>query len=139
MPRHPDPDLEERILKAADGLWRRGGARALTMRAVARAADTNTPAVDRRFKNREDLIKGILTRLGDRLRERFQRGKTLEEMADGYLQFAIENPHEYELFHTEAHLMNPPKKRALMPIREFRPNFGFVEQVAARELGGRPE
>src|SRR2546429_426225 len=44
MPRHPDPDLEERILKAAHTLWKRGGERALTMRAVALAAHTNTPA-----------------------------------------------------------------------------------------------
>ena len=44
MPRHPDPDLEERILKAAHALWRRGGDKALTMRVVARAAGTNTPA-----------------------------------------------------------------------------------------------
>ena len=50
MPRHPDPDLEERVLRAADGLWKRGGEHALTMRAVARAAGTNTPAVYRRWR-----------------------------------------------------------------------------------------
>ncbi|PYP82066.1 MAG: TetR/AcrR family transcriptional regulator, partial [Blastocatellia bacterium AA13] len=55
MPRQPDPELEGRILHAADVLWRRGGEQALTMRAVAQAAGTNTPAVYRRFKNREDL------------------------------------------------------------------------------------
>ena len=50
MPRPPDPDLEERILKAARKLWKKGGENALTMRAVAKAAGTkNTPAVYRRF------------------------------------------------------------------------------------------
>jgi len=141
MPRHPDPDLEARILKAADSLWIRGGARALTMRAVARAAGTNTPAVYRRFKNREDLVKGILLRVGDRIRARFQHRKSLEEMAEDYLQFAVDNPNDYQLFYMEAHLMNPPRKQGarLAPIRESRPNFGFVEQAAARELGGAPE
>ena len=38
MPRQPDPELEGRILHAADVLWRRGGEQALTMRAVAKAA-----------------------------------------------------------------------------------------------------
>jgi len=142
MPRHPDPDLEQRILNAADVLWRKGGTRALTMRAVARAAGTNTPAVYRRFKNREDLIKGILLRSGTRVRQRFEQGRTLEDMADQYVQFALENPHEYELFHTESHLLNPrPKKPGapIPPIRESRPNFGFAERVAATELGGKPE
>src|SRR5215831_16815066 len=136
-----DPDLEERILKAVDALWKRGGARALTMRAVARAAGTNTPAVYRRFKNREDLIKGILLRVNDRIRSNFEQRETLEEMAEDYLQFALDNPNDYQLFYMEAHLMNPPKKQGgrLAPIRETRPNFAFVEQAAARELRGKPE
>jgi DNA-binding transcriptional regulator YbjK len=37
MPRAADPDLEGRILDAAQKLWVDGGAKALTMRAVARA------------------------------------------------------------------------------------------------------
>ena len=53
MPRHPDPDLEDRILSAAQRLWTRGGEKSLTMRAVARAARTNTPAVYRRFETGE--------------------------------------------------------------------------------------
>ena len=60
MPRHPDPDLEDRILKAAHRLWQKGGEKSLTMRAVARAAGTNTPAVYRRFKDRHDLVRGLL-------------------------------------------------------------------------------
>ncbi len=37
MSRPPDPNLENRILNAAQKLWRRSGSKALTMRAVARA------------------------------------------------------------------------------------------------------
>ncbi len=140
MPRHPDPELEERILVAADRLWRRGGQRALTMRAVAKAARTNTPAVYRRFKDREDLIRGLLLRIAGRIREHFERGETLEEMAEAYVDFALEMPNEYQLFYSHSHLLSPRKgPGAPRPIRETRPNFAYVEQVAAKQLGGRPE
>jgi AcrR family transcriptional regulator len=110
------------------------------MRAVARAASTNTPAVYRRFKNRQDLVKGILLRIAGRLRQHFEQGETLEGMCEAYMDYAIKNPHEYQLFFLEARLLNPPKGRgAPRPIRESRPNFAFAEQVAAQELGGSPE
>jgi AcrR family transcriptional regulator len=140
MPRHPDPDLEARVLKAADGLWRRGGERALTMRAVARAAGTNTPAVYRRFKNREDLIRGLLLRIAGRLRQQFEQGETLEQMAEAYVEYALKMPNEYELFYTHGGLMSPRKGRgAPRPIRESRPNFDFTERLLANNFGGSPE
>lgn len=141
MPRHPDPELENRVLHAAELLWRRGGAKALTMRAVARAAGSNTPAVYRRFKDRQDLVRGILLRVAERLRKHFAQGRTASDMAEAYLKFALENPHEYELFFSEARMLNLPRKRGMppKPIRESRPNFAFVEQVLAKELGGDPD
>jgi AcrR family transcriptional regulator len=140
MPRHPDPDLEERVLKAADGLWKRGGERALTMRAVARAAGTNTPAVYRRFKNREDLIRGLLLRIASRIGQQFEEGETLEQMAEAYVEFALKMPNEYELFYRHAGLMSPRKGRgAARPIRESRPNFALTERLLAKNLGGSPE
>jgi AcrR family transcriptional regulator len=140
MPRHPDPDLEERILKAAEALWHRGGTQALTMRAVARSAGTNTPAVYRRFKNRQDLIRGIVLRIVGRVREAFEQGQTVEEVCEAYLEYALRNPNEYQLFMTEARLLNPPKGRgAPKPIRQSRPNFAYAEKMAAKQLGGAPE
>lgn len=140
MPRHPDPDLEERVLKAADTLWKRGGERALTMRAVARTAGTNTPAVYRRFKSREDLIRGLLYRIVGRLRQQFEQGETIEEMAESYVEYALKLPNEYELFYTHGRLMSPRKGRgAPPPIRESRPNFEFAEQLLAERFGGTPD
>jgi len=141
MPRHPDPDLEERVLKAADALWKRGGEQALTMRAVARAAGTNTPAVYRRFKDREDLIHGLLLRIADRIRAEFaQGGEELEDMADTYVDFALRHPNEYELFYTHGRLMSPRKGRGTpRPIRESRPNFALVEKLMAKRFGGTPD
>lgn len=140
MPRQPDPDLEERILKAADALWKRGGEKALTMRAVARAARTNTPAVYRRFKNRQDLIRGLLQRIARRLRGHFEAGGSLEGIAEAYVQYAIQLPNEYQLFYTYARDLSSPKGQGpVRPIRETRPNFDYLERQLAAHLGGRPE
>jgi|CZKR01.1.fsa_nt_gi AcrR family transcriptional regulator len=140
MPRQPDPDLEDRILNAAQALWKRGGDESLTMRAVARAAGTNTPAVYRRFKNRQDLVRGLLLRSVARIRQHFEAGETLEEMAEAYVEEALRLPHEYELFYTYGRELSPPKGSGRpRPIRESRPNFAFVEVQLAKRLGGSPE
>ena len=140
MPRHPDPDLEERVLCAADKLWRKGGEEALTMRAVAEAAGTNTPSVYRRFKDRNDLIRALLLRIAGRIGETFQKGKSLEEMSELYVDYAIRMPNEYKLFYSYASLMSPKKGRGEpRAIRESRPNFALTEKLLAKHLGGTVE
>jgi AcrR family transcriptional regulator len=140
MPRHPDPDLEDRILNAAQKLWKRGGEKSLTMRAVARVAGTNTPAVYRRFKNRRDLVRGLLRRIVARIRKEFEAGQSLEEMAESYVDSALGLPHEYELFYSHVHSLTPPRGPGKpRPIGESRPNFAFVQQRLAERLGGTPE
>ena len=140
MPRHPDAGLEERILSAAHVLWQRGGEKALTMRAVARAAGTNTPAVYRRFKDRQDLVRGLLRRIAGRIRERFDEAASIEEMCEAYIDNALRTPHEYELFYSHARELSPRKGTGKpRPIRESRPNFALLEQLLANRLGGAPE
>jgi AcrR family transcriptional regulator len=140
MPRQPDPDLEERILHAAHVLWTRGGEKSLTMRAVARAAGTNTPAVYRRFKDRQDLLRGLLRHIAARIRKHFEAGESVEEMAEAYVEHALRLPHEYELFYSNVRELSPRKGTGRpRPIRESRPNFALVEQRLAKQLGGSPE
>jgi len=140
MPRQPDPDLEERILNAARRLWKRGGEKSLTMRAVAKAAGTNTPAVYRRFKDRRDLIRGLLRNISARIRKDFEAGDSVEQMAEAYVSSAIHLPHEYELFYSHVHHLSPPKGPGKpRPIGESRPNFAFVQQRLAERLGGKPD
>jgi AcrR family transcriptional regulator len=140
MPRQPDPDLEDRIVHAADALWRRGGEKALTMRAVARAAGTNTPAVYRRFKDRQDLLRALLLRIAARIRQHFQQAETIEQMAEAYVEYALKLPHDYQLFYSYSRALSPPKGRgAARPIRESRPNFALTEQLLAERLGGAPK
>jgi len=140
MPRHPDPDLEDRILNAAQVLWKRGGEKSLTMRAVARAAGTNTPAVYRRFKDRHDLVRGLLLRIVSRIRRSLEACETIEEMAEAYVDLALEAPHEYELFYAHGRELSPSRGPGRpRPIRESRPNFALLEQRLAKRLGGSPE
>jgi AcrR family transcriptional regulator len=140
MARHPDPELEKRILTAADALWRRGGEKALTMRAVAKAAGTNTPALYRRFKNRQDLMRGLLYRIVNRIGEQFQRGENVQGMTEAYIDYALAAPHEYQLFYTYSRILSPHRGEGQpRPIRESRPNFAVAEKALAKELGGSPE
>lgn len=138
--RHPDPVLEKRILSAAVSLWRHGGAEALTMRAVAHAAGTNTPSVYRRFKDRRGLLRAILMHHVDRVRNHLQHQQTAQEIAESYLEFALHHANEHRLFTEEAYLLRVPTGRVgPYPIGDCRPDFALSEQALATELGGVPE
>ena len=140
MPRQPDPDLEQRILHAAHALWKRGGEKALTMRAVARAARSNTPAVYRRFRTRHDIVRALLRRIQEDIREDLMRCRTIEEMGEIYVDYALSHPHEYELFYAHVRVFSPPARDgSVRPIRETRPNLGLMEKRLAERLGGKPE
>jgi AcrR family transcriptional regulator len=106
---------------------------------VARAARTNTPAVYRRFKNRRDLVRGLLLRTATRLRRHFEAGETVEGLAEAYIEEALRFPHEYELFYAYGRELLPARGAArAKPLREFRPNFAFLEAQLAKRLGGSP-
>jgi AcrR family transcriptional regulator len=140
MPRQPDPDLEERILNAAHGLWRRGGEKALTMRAIGERAGSNTPAVYRRFKNRQDIVRALLRRLQNELGEMLRRCHSIEEMGEAYVEWSLGHRHEFELFHASVDRLTSRKgSRRARPIRESRPNVGLMEKRLAERLGGSPE
>jgi AcrR family transcriptional regulator len=99
VPRRPDPELESRILDAAQKLWKRGGEKSLTMRAVAIAAGTNTPSVYRRFRDRDDILRGLLWRIRLEIAAALERASSPEEGCERYLDFSLKHPHEYELFY----------------------------------------
>jgi AcrR family transcriptional regulator len=99
VPRRPDPDLEAKILNAARRLWKKGGEDALTMRAVAEAAGTNTPSVYRRFRNRDDILRGLLERIRLEIAAEIEAAGSVEQGCERYLDYALRHPREYELFY----------------------------------------
>ncbi len=99
MPRRADPELEGKILDAAQKLWKKGGEKALTMRTVARAAGTNTPAVYRRFRDREDILRGMIERIRLEIAATLDAARSPEDGCERYLDYALSHPREYELFY----------------------------------------
>lgn len=97
MPPLPDRHLENRILKAAQRLWRTRGNKGLTLRAVAEEAGTTTPTIYQRFRNKKALELALASRFRDALNAELFSSSSLEEAARRYLRFAEEHPHEYEL------------------------------------------
>ncbi|HEX8815704.1 MAG TPA: TetR/AcrR family transcriptional regulator [Terriglobales bacterium] len=138
MPRHPDPDLEDRILNAAQSLWRKGAEEALTMRAVAEAAGTNTPALYRRFRNRDHILQALLRRVQKDVSEVMGPCRSPEEACHKYLEYALGHPHEYELFYEYAHQLRLLNKRDTPNLRESRPTMALMEDKLANRLGGAP-
>src|SRR5689334_13132467 len=116
MPRHSNPDLEARILKAARKLWHRGGEEALSMREVAREAGTNTPAVYRRFTTREDILRALVLSYQQEILSEISQCEDLPQTCQCLLDFTIRNPREYELM----------MSGLLARVTKERPNVQFM-------------
>ena len=140
MPRHRNPELEKRVLDAAQRLWRGGGDKTLSMRALARAARTNTPAIYRRFKNRKDILRAMLLRLRREIYEELASSLTLEEAFERYIDFAIGAPREYELyFDHQYELLKRWRPGRADQTEEETPGFFWIQRKLAERLGGNPQ
>jgi AcrR family transcriptional regulator len=136
MPRQPDPDLEGRILAAASKLWAKGGEKALTMRAVAKAAGTNTPALYRRFKDRQDILWALVQRMRAEITALQEASQTPEEGCQRYVDYGLSHPHEYELFYQHEYELFRTSRAGRAPSRETRPALDAVKRKLAERLGG---
>jgi AcrR family transcriptional regulator len=130
MPRKADGALEGRILDAAYRLWVRGGEKALTMRAVARAAKTTTPTVYERFRDKREILESLRRRAQQNLYAAMQTAAILEEFPSKYLDFALKHRHEYELIHVDWAVR--------LARTEPRPSFDLLKERLAERLGGKP-
>ena len=130
MPRHPDPELELRILSAASRLWARGGEKSLTMRAVAKAAGTTTPTVYERYRDRDDILRALRLKTRRELFAALSVTRTLREAFERQLEFALENSHAYEVLFDG--VAKPPS------LHEPWPSFNLMRDRIAKRLGGTP-
>jgi AcrR family transcriptional regulator len=99
------------------------------MRAVARVAGTNTPAVYRRFRNRAEILSALVKLYQKELFDALEPCRSLQEMGRCYLEFALRRPREYTL------LMSSATTRRI----EGRPNLNLALHRCAEWFGGRPE
>ena len=131
MPPKVDQQVEEKILKSAQRLWRARGERGLTLRAVARQAGTTTPTVYKRFRDKQALRVALAQRIKEQLNENLFAATTLEEACRRYVRFAEENPHEYQLlWNTWTEVFHPERPR---------PGRAWILGQFARRFGGKPE
>jgi AcrR family transcriptional regulator len=131
MPPHADQLLEERILRAAQRLWKTRGERGLTLRAVAKEAGSTTPTVYKRFRSKDVLLSALAARIRQQLNEQLFTAKSVQEIYILYLRFAEEHPHEYQLLmHSWADMFHPDHPA---PGRVW-----FMQQLAQR-FGGVPK
>jgi len=128
MSRHIDPEVEGRILLAARKLWHKGGERALNMRAVAKAAGTNTPAVYRRFRNRDGILSALVSHYQQELLKVFQGCDSIEQMGEAYIDYVLDHPREYILM----------TSGLLGRVSQGRPGLDFVIAKCSEFLGGAP-
>jgi AcrR family transcriptional regulator len=140
VPRRPDPDLEEKILDAAQKLWKKGGEKALTMRTVARAAGTNTPAVYRRFRDRDDILRGLMQRIRMEIAATLDAAASPEEGCERYLEYALSHPREYELFYQHNYDLyySPRAKRTGIKV-VGQPAKDAMRRKLTAKLGGAPD
>lgn len=129
MPRQPDPYVEARILDAAQHLVHKGGENALSMRKVAAAAGTNTPALYRRFRNKKEILRALTRRNQQTLFQVLEPCRSLMELADSALEFALTHPREYQLL----------TSGLTSKVTDERPNIEFAMQRSAQWLGGQPK
>ncbi len=130
MPRHPDPDLEQRILDSASRLWARGGEKSLTMRAVAKAAGTTTPTIYERYRHRDDILKALRMQTRKALFAALRPTRTVRHAMQRHLQFALEHSHAYEVLFDG--VAKPPS------LYEPWPSFNLMRERLAQRLGGSP-
>ena len=129
MPRQPDPQVETRILKAAQKLFLKGGEKSLSMRALAKAAHTNTPALYRRFRSRKQLLGTLVQRTQQDLFAALEPSVSLEDAFQRILDFALAHPHEWQLINMGV----------FSKVNAARPNFEFIKGRSAEWLGGSSE
>lgn len=129
MPRQPNPLLEDRILNAAQKLFVHGGEQALSMRVLARAARTNTPAVYRRFRNRKEILRALLHRTQRDLLGVLEPCSSIPEACQRTVDFIVEHHHEYHLI----------SAGVFSKIDEPRVTLEFMKRKSAEWLGGTPE
>src|ERR1035438_620295 len=144
MARPRDPQLEDRILKAARRLWKKEGQNGLTLRAVARVARTNTPAVYRRFPHRDDILRALLQQTKQEVFQQLTAASSVEDACERYLDFALSHPHEYELCYVHEYelFFSSPTKRGLtlnQLINQKRPAVEFIKGKLAAQMGGQPD
>lgn len=136
-PRTHDESVRRRLLDAASEAVADRGAAGMSLRAVAKAAETTTAAVYTLFGNRDALVEAVVAegfrRFAAHLAAARQtpdaRGDLLA-LGMAYRANALENPHFYRVMFTPA--------SGIAPDSRAEPTFGVLADAVARATGASP-
>jgi AcrR family transcriptional regulator len=120
--------LEGKIVDVAYRLWSEQGEKALTMRAVARAAKTTTPTVYQRFRDKTDLKHFLEERARQKMFVALQSSRTTLDACRNALEFISLHGNEYRLLTADW----GTRYARRVPMRSYE----YLKQVLAKELGG---
>jgi AcrR family transcriptional regulator len=110
------------------------------MRAVARAAGTNTPAVYRRFRDRDALLRGLLQRIRLEIAAELKLASSAEEGCERYLDYALRHPHEYVLYYQHNYeLEHSPRSRRSGAQPVAQPARDAMRRKLVERLGDSPD
>lgn len=131
MPRKADEHLEGRIVDAAYRLWSKGGEHALTMRAVARAAETTTPTLYQRFRDKHDLMAFLHDRARQKLFTAIRSARSAAQACRRMLEFMLAHENECRLLSVSW--------AERMARQEAMPSYQFVQALLEEELRQPPK
>jgi len=137
LPRKPDTGLESAILRSALQLLDNTGIDLLTMRDVARGANTSTTTLYERFADRQALLWGLVAKVQADIHQRVLPARSVEELIAAVEQYLEEYPNRLDLcnrYWSEIMTSGRPRpvfelaKGLLISTRGFDPES--AEQVA---------
>jgi len=126
--------LQKKIAAAAQELYLRDGLEGLSMRKVAEMVGVSAPAIYRHFRNKNELLNEIVVQalrvLEDYLRPGLDADSPYERlinMAENYLQFALEQPRFFEIA-----FLIPSQDVEAIPEEIEKRNFGTFKLALAQ-------
>jgi AcrR family transcriptional regulator len=100
------------------------------MRGVAKAAGTTTPTLYERYHDRDDILRAVRIQTRVELFAVLGHTRSITQACEGYLDFALEHPHAYEMLFDG--FAQPPS------LYEPWPSFNLMRLRLAQRLGGTP-
>lgn len=130
--------LRENILKVSKTLLIKDGFGKLSMRKIAKKADVTATSIYLHFENKDELLLALIDDSIDKLKNTLSGAidpskdliTQLEDLARVYIQFAIENPQEYEVIY-----MVRPEEMPKYPKENFnkiRSSFSLMAEIISK-------
>lgn len=130
--------LRKNILKVSKSLLLEDGFSKLSMRKIAKRADVTATSIYLHFKSKDDLLLALVDDSIDKLKNILSEATDaskgpitqLEDLARVYINYAIENPQEYEVIY-----MVRPEEMPKYPKEKFnkiRSSFSLLAEIISR-------